>query len=331
VLLGGIGADIFGKRILFGGGLLLLSFGLLAFGLSPNFSSALLFLFIMGLGGGSVEILASALVADINSDRKGFFLNMSQVAFGLGAVLVPLLAGYVISRYANWRITYYIASGLGFLIFLGFIREKIPSIRQEDKINLPAARNLLSQGIFILINFSMAFYVGAEIAITGWMSTYLQGLGANPVLAGFSLSLFWVMMTIGRFSCGYLSEIMPLGRLLLIISAGGFFSIIASILTSNYLFTLISFALVGLFFSGAFPTILAYASSIFPRYSGTVFGICFASGGIGGMLFPYLVGLVAEDFNMRIGIGAMSILLAGMFGIFSYLTRGKRKYATSEV
>ncbi len=81
------------------------------------------------------------------------------------------------------------------------------------------------------------------------------------------------------------------------------------LVASTSLFTMaVGAVIVGLSFAAIYPTTLAIAADHYQRLAGTIFGLLFAVGLLGGMSFPWAIGHIAERFGMRAG---MILPLAG--------------------
>ena len=65
-------------------------------------------------------------------------------------------------------------------------------------------------------------------------------------------------------------------------------------------------AVTGLFYSGVFGTILAYAGDSFPRYPATVVGLVLAAGSSGAVLGPWLIGSIAESASLTVALGVVA-------------------------
>ena len=72
--------------------------------------------------------------------------------------------------------------------------------------------------------------------------------------------------------------------------------------------------IIGLSFAAVYPTTLAIAADRYERLAGTIFGLLFAMGLIGGMFFPWIVGQISQMHSVRAGmivplVGAIAISL----------------------
>jgi MFS family permease len=66
--------------------------------------------------------------------------------------------------------------------------------------------------------------------------------------------------------------------------------------------------ITGLSHAAIYPTTLAIAADRYQRLAGTIFGFLFATGLIGGMLFPWGIGHISQTFGLR---AAMLLPLVG--------------------
>lgn len=124
-LITGILADRFGLK-----SVILLAGVLLGFGVGgySYFHSAILLsgaLFVLGLGLGALELGPNAIIVSLHHERKGLYLNLMAVLHGLGSLVAPLFAGWLLSAKISWRLIYrwdilLIALFVAIFIFLRF-------------------------------------------------------------------------------------------------------------------------------------------------------------------------------------------------------------------
>ena len=69
---------------------------------------------------------------------------------------------------------------------------------------------------------------------------------------------------------------------------------------------------LGASLAGIFPTALGIVGARYPGFTGTFFGLLIAAGLSGGMLLPWLTGLVGESHGLR---PALAIVAAQFLGI----------------
>ena len=81
-------------------------------------------------------------------------------------------------------------------------------------------------------------------------------------------------------------------------------------------------ALGGLACASIYPTMLAIAGDRYRSFAGTVFGVLFAVGLSGGMVFPWSIGHLSQSFGFRAGM-AMPVLGAAMICLLLLVIRAR--------
>ena len=75
---------------------------------------------IMGLGLGTIEVGANALIVDLHGARRGRYLNLLAVFHGTGALLVPIYSAQLLNNGVAWRGVYRYTIVLGLLMVFIF-------------------------------------------------------------------------------------------------------------------------------------------------------------------------------------------------------------------
>jgi fucose permease len=172
--------------------------------------------------------------------------------------------------------------------------------------------------LVLLIALVFVFYVGAEVGFGGWIYTYAISLElTDTVGAAYLTSLFWGSLTAGR--------------LLGIAIATRFRPVI--IMLSDLIGCLLSLGLIwvlprsqaavwggsiglGLFMASIFPSLLAFAEHRLTM-SGAITRWFFVGTGVGGMLFPWLLGVLIESRGPFAIIPALFLLMT--LALFAFL------------
>lgn len=110
--------DLYGRKHLFCGCLILFVAGSLVCALSDSMLALIVGRAIQGLGGGGQMILSQAIVADIFPPReRGKYMGIMGAAFGVSAVLGPLLGGWF-TEALSWHWCFWINVPLGIFAFV---------------------------------------------------------------------------------------------------------------------------------------------------------------------------------------------------------------------
>lgn len=172
LLLGGRLADLYGRRKIFTGGIMLFALASLAGGLSQNSSEIIIFRAIQGIGAALLSPAALSLVLSIfkeGKERNAALGVWSGVAAGGGAV--GLLLGGILTQYVNWRWVFLVNVPVGLLI-AGLTRSYVPKVVEtvKDKsLDIPGAA-LVTAGLMTLV------YAFIKTTEYGWGSGKTIGL-----------------------------------------------------------------------------------------------------------------------------------------------------------
>lgn len=201
--------------------ILLTAVGILCFGLSSEFYFLILSCIPFGLGAGAIDTLLNNYVA---LHYKAVHMNFLHAFWGVGTVLSPLiLSAFLTSENESWRkgiIALSIIQSVIFLIALANIwvwnkADKIfnkfehPEEKEEEKITLGFFNTFRIKGVwFAIIGFFS--YIAVESLSGFWFSSFVTyGLHDKFVIDAAQVatwtSLFYVGITLGRFSGGLLS------------------------------------------------------------------------------------------------------------------------------
>lgn len=323
VLVGGYLADRFGKERILTTGLLVMGFGLVGTGFSRAYLGGLVAFGVIGAGGGFVEMTISAIVSERLPEKRGAALNLLQIVFGLSAAS-PLLLTYVLRSTRSWRPAYY---GLGAAVLVLMpVSATLQRQRGQpgDRISLAALSALYRRPRLWVIALSQGLYAFSEVSLLSWAVTYLINVRAESLSrANGALSAFWVLFALGRLGCSALSGRVGLNRIIVGLTLSATVSLMATIIVPASGWAWVLMAVTGLFYSGVFGTILAYAGDSYPQYPGTVFGLVLATGSMGAVVGPWLIGSIAESTTMTVALAvvALAMLLTG--GVYLGLGRSR--------
>ena len=160
----------------------------------------------------------------------------------------------------------------------------------------------------------LAIYVGLELSVGNWGFSYLVQARALPQsLAGYTISGYWLGLTLGRFL------ISPVAARAGATTAGMMCACLAGVTAAAALAWLspaapacVALGLLGFFLGPVFPTTMAIAPRLTQaRLVPTAIGVMNAASVIGGSALPWLAGTIAQDAGMRVLLPfAMALALA---------------------
>ncbi|MBE0672968.1 MAG: MFS transporter [Anaerolineales bacterium] len=326
-LIAGILADRFGlKMILITAGLLLAT-GVAGY---SSFSSTFLLtasLFSVGLGLGAIELGANATIVQIHPHKKGLYLNLMAVLHGLGSLVAPLFAGWLLALNISWRTIYRWDIPLIALFVLLFLFLQFPrSQNQNNSINFRNIPNFAFKGNLPWFYAAIAFYVAAEIGIASWLVTFLQEIhGASVLSSNQSLSLFFALLMLGRLGGGFIVHRLGYLRSILLAAIGSLFCIVLGMFTTFTVFL----SITGFFFSIIFPTFTAIVSENLKENTNTILGVLFTFAGIGGLLGPWIIAWASDLFGLKLGFAFGGVFTALLVASLLILLKGEKDGKTA--
>jgi fucose permease len=314
VLLGGYIVDRYGTAVVGITGQALLTAGLFLFGATAVFPVALAAFFIIGIAGASIEIVTNTVVSGLYPHKRASALNLLHAFFGIGALIGPILSGGLIDSGMPWQAGYWILAAVSAAVTVLMAFSPFPRHVASEKIDFSDFVAVARTPAALLLGAVIILYVGSEMGITYWSVLYLtQRHSLSTLVAGSFLSYFWVAITAGRFVAFAAAKKIS-DRLLLAVLTVLSLAAYALFLTagSGWLAGL-GLTLVGLFFSGIFPTALGLGVNRFSRIPGTITGFLMMFNGVGMLIFPYVVGLIT-------GAASLSAGMLFIMGILACLT-----------
>jgi len=308
VVLSGFLSERLGKRPVILAGVVLLGAGCALFaaspalGSDPRFAYALAAMVVFGIGAGSVESAANALIADDNQPSPAFALNFTHAFFAVGAVVGPVAAGMLLRFQLPWQFAFYGGAAL-VVVVLPALAAQRPRVPRGDPMGVGEWAGLLRSALLWLLLIVLAMYVGAEVGLSAWVSPLMEEvLGASRGLAAMAVSAFWGCMIVGRLATSHLSTRMRTRPLILGLAGGSVVGGVGGALAPTIGSCLVLSGVSGLFMSGMFGMVATDASRYFPDRSGAVFGLLVFGVGIGALVVPAAMGWVATVGDLRLAM-----------------------------
>jgi fucose permease len=312
--------DTFGNKRVLVTSATLVAIGLSLVATSRSFAPAIVAALLLGFGGGGLNTSANALVADLYPETRGPRLSVVQAFYGVGALLIPLLAA---SMLAPTRLLY-LGALVGAVCAIAYAFLPFPAQAEAGGFSLFASIKAIRIPGVLLVGVLLFCESGNEAVIGGWTSTYAGSIGATPRNATWILTSFWIAFTFGRFANAKLLAYLPKRRLVALSAIGSLIGAALMLASTSPRMIAVGAIVIGVSFAAIYPTTLAIAADRYQGLAGTIFGLLFAMGLCGGMLFPWIVGHVSQSAGIR---SAMIVPLAGAFAISILAVLQSRSHA----
>ncbi|HEV8383238.1 MAG TPA: MFS transporter [Candidatus Acidoferrales bacterium] len=285
-------------------GFALVAAGAVALG-SGGWATGLLSVFVYGAGLGFTIACTNLWVSESNPEKRAQALNILNFAWGAGCVASPFLFAELLRRGHDGALL--IALGVAFAI-VAVALARIPFAEPkpvEEESDFAAARPGFWSFRFGPTLGAMFFlYVGAEIAVGGWVASHAQRVSVGTgTLWALAPAFFWGALVAGRAlapaALRHVSEarIVLGGLVLASLGVGGMLG------AASLAKVLGAACLAGFGFSAIFPTLAAWIAPAFGASSARFGGRMFALGAMGGATVPSLVGFFSTHFGgLRAGL-----------------------------
>ena len=335
-----LGSLVFGPIVDRNGykGMLLVATALIVVGLegiafAPSLGWLRVAVALIGFGGGIINGGTNALVADVSADGRTAGLSLLGVFFGVGAVGVPFVLGSLLGLFSYSAII----SAVGAFVLVPLLVTALtpfPAPKQAQGFPLAAAAGLLRDPVLLLMGCMLFLESGMEITVGGWTTTFFkQELGIADQRALVYLSLYWLGMMLGRLALGSALRRVPPARVLFGCIAIGFVGALMLIFTRDPSLAALGVFLIGLGFAAAFPVVLGFVGDRYAELSGTAFSIVMVMALTGGMILPWLTGVLGATYGLRGSFAIVPvalILLSMLLGIVAGRMRAAARPAVAD-
>jgi MFS transporter, FHS family, L-fucose permease len=313
-------------------GLSLFSSGAFLIAATTTFESFWIFLiclFIMGCGLATLETAANPYTTKLgpkeSAERR---INFSQSFNGLAWVIGPLIGLFIYGNHSNVAgeklssmvLPYCVIGGTVLLVALLFVFTKLPEIKEEEisdensnvSSNGSTGKPLIKHRHFVLGVIAQFCYVAAQTGVFSYLINFVTDVNQNPhfdvAYGPYFLSIGFVLFMIGRMSGSFLMRVFEPTKLLSIYALMCCLLLPFVSIRAGWISLI---ALYGVFFfmSVMFPTIFALGiKDLGPKTKKASSFIVMSI--VGGAIFPPVMGLIADKFNMSVGFFAPIPLFA---------------------
>jgi MFS family permease len=292
----------------------------------------LFFGLLAGVGLSSIDVIALTTTSRWFTARRGVMTGLVKVGTGAGQLIIPFLAGVLITR-LDWR-SAYIAIGLIVLVFIvgagqllrrdPYQMGQVPDGRNNPHDNLAAGaetglsfREALRCAPFWMLCALNLLAVASMFIILVHIVPHASDLGIATLQAAGILSTIGGVSMLGRLTVGFAIDWIGSQKCMQICLV----ILIASFIwlqLARDVWMLYAFATIyGIAHGGIFTVISPIVAELFGiRSHGALFGLVVFAGTVGGALGPVLAGLVFDltrsyhlIFMALIGLAALSLLL----------------------
>lgn len=308
-----------GRMLLLAASLLLMA--LLTYALSPTWLLMVAIGTLFGLGIGLIDAGVNTVI--VQDDRSAHLIGMLHGFYGIGAFSGPAIATTLLALGMNWRQVYGVLAGLISLLLVGVLSALLyrypPLSKPPSTGQSPSAGNLwraLQTPLVFLFGAFLLVYVGIEASFSNWAySVQVTARSTPPLVAGFSVSAYWMGLTVGRFMLSHflrsLGAIRTISMSLVLLMIG---LLAWWQLPDQWL----SLPLIGFALAAIFPAIIWLIPKRLPEaVVPATIGFATSAASMGAALIPTGIGWLANWSSLRM-IPLFMLPLAVVMGSVHY-------------
>lgn len=285
-------------------------------GLSPTYPMLLLCYCAAGLSMGISETNLSAAMIELQGENSSKFMGALHGCFGVGSLITPLLAQWLIKT-TSWRGAFLAIGGLLMLVAAQMVFSAVSYSRHTDakavppanKLNIALAREYFFDKTNVLLLIAMFLVVGGQNGLVYYGIRYISTELGCPDISAAAMSIFWIACTASRFLYPFI-KLKPM-KVFIISSALSAITLFAGILLKSGVAMLVCCAFAGLFSAPGIPLLYNEGGSRFRRIP--MLPVC----ALGTMVYlaknvtPPVMGAMSETLSLQ---GAM-LLSPALYGI----------------
>jgi fucose permease len=327
----GPAVDRFGYKPVAVLGFVVTSLSIFLLALAASFQAAFLASVLLGLGAMSLNTVGNTLIPVVLFEGKdpARASNLGNGFFGLGYVSVPFLYTFFVQKMGMSYTASLSVFGVLTLVFLVLsVTAAYPSV--PIGFSLGRAVALLARPAVLVAALALVCYISLEVSMGSWSRKLMEellGRTSSPpeasFRAGMVLTLFGVAMAAGRFLSSAVKNLTAIG--VRVIGAAAVVSLVCILIliwTESAGIATLAIVLTGLAFAPIFPTVVGVTFAKFdPSQYGSIFGIIFAIGLLGGTFVPKWIGnlsatgTVQGSLKIAAAMAVLLILVAPVLGV----------------
>jgi fucose permease len=301
---------------------------------SRNLWSLFLAYLFVGMGCVWLNSLPGMWVSSHVKVRTGHAMIVLLLWFAIGMMVAPIVIGAALGWGATWRWVFGLEAILSLVLMLVLAVSPISNIAGRENLRLRQMRDVVghNRALFFGVVIAGFLYVGAEFILNVWLAKFtIDTFETSKTVASYVVALFWAGLVIGRLIELPFTKRVPTSRLLLLDTGiMALFALGIALSTSLPMVMVMAFV-CGLGTSASYPLIISFSGRFHGWHSGVVYCAMVMGSGFGRIIFPYVVGPIANSLGFRIAIGLAFLLAAVVAGMSFFLRRASGEAATPDI
>ncbi|MBS4219827.1 MFS transporter [Bacillus sp. FJAT-49711] len=296
---------------------------------------------IGGAGIGIAETVVAALIVGHLKEKKASTLVLSEVFFGVGALVIPIISAFFILN-GMWNASFTVVAIITSATLIGWFflsfGEMDPILKKQVKVHTlnkeKIKRNQYPRKqipLLVIGAFFFFMYVGTEMVLPNYLPTIMSkttNLDASSL--ALSITVFWLAMTVGRLCMTFVIDKIGYTKLFVISCIGQFFALIIFALSPSIIVSYVAIFLTGLLMGGIFSIGLLIINENSAGLEEWTTSLLVAMGGLGGAFLPKLAGELIDRFPISVTLWALVLfgfLLVVLMGAIFYFRKETNEVA----
>ncbi len=294
--------------------------GYLLMALTGNPAVLILAFLLSGISKGCAANKCTLLVGS-NTDDRPKALSLMNAWFALGALMCPFLISFLQGK--NDLLPMAGVSLIGLCMWFVFLNARMPGkISSAGKEGPKTDYSFVKSTTFWLLAMLLFCQNAAEYTVNGWVVTYYKNEHIlSGAAAAYTVTVQWILTLIARLLLAFRFKIKNLYIALSVMGAGATIMYLVLLQMHTAVPALIALGLLSFSLAGVYPFAVA---SVGEMMSSASLGVILAIGGIGGIIFPGLVGIIADMIDLRAGMAINLIPCAGIILLPLIISRRER-------
>jgi len=288
---------------------------------STGYEQQMLWVFVLGLGGGILVTAANALAGDVNEEQRSATLNFLNLFFGLGGMATPLIAANLVNN--DPQMLCLLAAVLAAVTLVVHFTTPMPGPKGGSGGNAVPVGELISKPALWLFAAFLFLYVAAEIGVWNWLAQLLQSRGVdakaaqNIVGSGFAFGIL-----VGRVVVSRILIKIPASLVLLVSAALMLVTTYVLLQTSDPSMAWGTVFAAGIAMAPVFPTTLGMVGDAFPKGTATAMGFVITFGWVGLAVSSRVIGALGGNNPAQLGTALMVLpAVSGLMVVIMIILR----------
>ena len=278
--------------------------------------------FLAGIGKGCTADKCTVLVGNNTADRPRA-LSLMNAWFALGALLCPFMIT-ALQRVGDMAPVFGV-SAAGIVLWAVFLAAGLPGKKEgASGERKHTDYSFLKNPIFWILACLVLCENAAEYTVNGWLVTFYKN---ERIIAGaaasYSVTVQWGATLIARLALAFAIKLKKPYKALSVMGIAMAVTYAMLLMARSTVPALICLSLFSIAVAGVYPLSVACVGEMMSSAS---VGILLSIGGLGGIVVPWIVGIIADAAGLRGGMAVNLVPCLGIIILPVILTRIRQRH-----